>query len=262
MFDQGSGPPLIVVPGVQGRWEWLRPALLELSRRFRTISYTLSGDFGSHSTFDPALGFDNYIRQLDEIFLRTGIDRATLCGVSYGGLIALRYAARRPMRVSSLVLVSSPAPGWIPNDRQRRYISRPWRSLPAFIGTAPLRLWPEIRAARETRRQRLAFAAAYAARILAAPTLPSRMAGRVTLQQRLDFAPDCAGVTAPTLVITGEDDLDRIVPPEVTRRYQALIPGAQYEKMERTGHLGPIVHPAQFADIVSGFVNRCLPSQT
>ena len=26
IYDQGSGPPVIVVPGVQGRWEWMRPA--------------------------------------------------------------------------------------------------------------------------------------------------------------------------------------------------------------------------------------------
>ena len=33
MFDHGTGPPLIVIPGVQGRWEWLRPALDALTPR-------------------------------------------------------------------------------------------------------------------------------------------------------------------------------------------------------------------------------------
>ena len=47
MFDRGSGPPLIVVPGVQGRWEWMQPALIALSRSCRTISYSLCGDIGS-----------------------------------------------------------------------------------------------------------------------------------------------------------------------------------------------------------------------
>ena len=27
MFDQGSGPPVVVVQGVHGRWEWTAPAL-------------------------------------------------------------------------------------------------------------------------------------------------------------------------------------------------------------------------------------------
>ena len=52
MFDQGSGPPLIVVPGVQGRWEWLAPALGALQKRCRTISFTLCGDIRSGVRFE------------------------------------------------------------------------------------------------------------------------------------------------------------------------------------------------------------------
>ena len=96
MYDRGTGPPLIVIPGVQGRWEWLAPALRELGTHFRTISYTLCGDFGSKHKYERALGFDNYLRQLDSVFVKAGVERAALCGVSYGGLIALRYAATRP----------------------------------------------------------------------------------------------------------------------------------------------------------------------
>jgi len=256
IFDKGSGPPLIVVPGVQGRWEWMAPALWELQKRCRTVSYTLCGDVGSGSRFEAALGFENYIRQLDAVFLKAGLERAALCGVSYGGYIALRYAALRPDRVSSLILVSSPAPGWVPNEQQQRYVQSPWRSAPAFVATAPGRLWPEIRAAYDTWPQRLAFSASHAARILAAPTSPSLMAARVRLVQGIDFAPDCARVRAHVLVMTGEDELDRIVPPAMTRRYQTLIPGAQYEKMDGSGHIGLLTRPARFADIIGNFIER------
>jgi pimeloyl-ACP methyl ester carboxylesterase len=255
VFDQGHGTPLIVIPGVQGRWEWMKPTLDELGKRCRALSYTLCGDIGSGMKFDPTLGFNNFVRQLDELFERTGIERAALCGVSYGGFIALRYAAVHPERVSSLVFVSAPAPGWIPNERQQRYLKRPWQSAPAFVAGAPLRLWPEIRAAYDTPRERLSFCVRHAARVVAAPIVPQRMAARVTLQQQLDFVPDCARVKAPTLIVTGEDGLDQVVPAEVTRRYRQLIPGAHYVQMKRSGHIGMLTHPAQFADIVSGFIN-------
>jgi pimeloyl-ACP methyl ester carboxylesterase len=256
IFDEGAGIPVIVVPGVQGRWEWMMPLLRELRKRGRAISYTLCGDRGSGTTFDPALGFDNYIRQLDSIFLHTGIERAAVCGVSFGGFVALRYAALRPARVRSLILASAPAPGWTPNEQQRRYLERPWASTPAFVSTAPLRLWPEIRAAHDTWAQRLAFVAEYGWRAMAAPMNPAVMAARIVLQQSIDFAPDCALVTAPTLLVTGEDELDQVVPPAVTRQYQTLIAGAQYEKMERSGHLGSITRPKDFTNIVVTFVER------
>ena len=255
VFDQGNGTALIVIPGVQGRWEWMKPALTELAKRCRAVSYTLCGDIGSDVKFDPALGFDNFVRQLDRVFERRGIDRAALCGVSYGGLIALRYAALRPERVTSLVFVSSPAPGWVPNGRQQRYLAHPWRSTPAFVMTSPLRLWPEIKAAYDTTRERLAFSLRHGLRVMSAPVIPPRMATRVTMQQQLDFAPDCQRIKVPTLIVTGEDGLDRVVPVEVTRQYRQLIPGARYVQIKRSGHIGMLTHPAQFADIVTGFIH-------
>jgi pimeloyl-ACP methyl ester carboxylesterase len=255
MFDRGSGPPLVIVPGVQGRWEWMRPALRELQKHVRTITYSLSGDVGSALRSKPTDGFDTYIRQLDGVFENCRLERAALCGVSYGGFIALRYAAQHPERVSALILTSAPAPGWVPNAQQQRYIARPWQSFPRFLVTAPERLWPEIQAGLETWRSRLAFTVSHAARVLAAPATPSLMAGRVTLQQQLDFEPDCARVVAPTLVITGEAGLDRIVPVEVTRRYETLIPGTRHVTLEHTGHLGMLMQPARFAEIVNEFVH-------
>jgi len=253
VFDHGTGPPLIVIPGVQGRWEWMTPALRELQKRCRTVSYTLCGDFGSGMRFDPALGFDSYIRQLDAVFERTGLEQAALCGVSYGGFIALRYAALRPERVSRLILVSSPSPGWTPSARQRSYLDRPWMSAPRFVLTSPLRIWPEIRAAYDTWPERLVFTVRHGMRVAAAPMIPPLMAARVRLQQSIDFGPDCERVTAPTLIVTGEDGLDFVVPAEITRRFLTLIPGSRYVKIERSGHIGLLTQPVKFADAVESF---------
>ena len=117
-----------------------------------------------------------------------------------------------------------------------------------------MRVWPEIYAAFDTWPNRLAFVASHGVRVLAAPMHPARMAARMSLQQGMDFMPDCALVTAPTLVLTGEDDLDQVVPAAVTRGYQTLISGAQYEKIERSGHIGLITRPKDFAKIVLRFV--------
>ena len=81
------------------------------------------------------------------------------------------------------------------------------------------------------------------------------MSARVRLQQQRDGVPDCALVNAPTLVITGEPPLDRVVPVESTREYVRLIAGAQYEMMEGTGHLGIVTQPDRFARIVSAFID-------
>ena len=113
----------------------------------RAISYSLSGDIGSGRQLQPELGFENYVRQLDDVLERAGVKQAVICGVSFGGFVALRYAARHPERVSALILASAPGPGWQPNQQQADWISRPWWSAPAFVLTSPLRVWPEVSAA-------------------------------------------------------------------------------------------------------------------
>ena len=255
MMDEGSGPPLIVIPGVQGRWEWMAPALRELRGSCRVISYSLCGDAGSDMNVDPALGFDNYVRQLDAVFERTGLSRAALCGVSYGGFIALRYAATRPERVSALILVSAPAPGWQPSARQRRYLASPRLMAPVFFVSAPARLWAEVRSAMPSWRARLRFAVTHGVTVLRAPLVPARVAARIVAQQVADFSGDGARVKAPTLVVTGEDELDPVIPPSVSRRYLEMILGSRYERLEGTGHIGMLTQPVRFAHVVSTFIH-------
>ena len=256
MFDEGTGPPLIVIPGVQGRWEWVSPALEHLKTRCRTISYSLCGDFGSGCRQDGSLGFESYLEQLDRVLENARLSRAAVCGISYGGFIALRYAATRPDRVAALAIVSSPAPGWTPNPIQSAFIASPLRSTPRFILSSPGRLWPEILTAFATPRQRLGFIVRHALRVAAAPMNPPIMAARIVEQQQMDFSPDCVRIQAPTLIVTGEPHLDKVVPVESTRRYLELIPGARYALMERTGHLGLVTHPERFAATIGSFVRE------
>jgi 3-oxoadipate enol-lactonase len=255
MFDQGSGPPVVIIQGLHGRWEWMKPALQSLAATCRTISYSLCGDIGSGHRPDPALGFENYLRQLDRVLDAAGLERAALCGISFGGFVALRYAASRPARVTSLVLASAPAPGWKPNTRQARWIARPWLSAPVFVVSAPRRVWPEVSASIPRWPARLAFLVRQAIRAGLSPMIPSLMAARVHQAQAIDFAPDCRSIQVPTMILTGEEGLDRVVPVSNTRTFRTLIPGAELDTLERTGHLGCLTQPSRFAEVVSRFVH-------
>lgn len=251
-FDRGAGRPLVLVPGVQGRWEWMRPALDALAQRCRAISYSLR-----RVTENPAAALEQFAVQLDAVLDRAGVTSAAIAGVSFGGLIAIHYAATRPRRTSAVIIVSTPAPSWKPSSGQARYIRRPWLSAPVFIAAAPLRLWPEIAAAIPDRRARARFALAQTARVLTSFPLPHAMAARARLAGEIDLAAECPRVSAPSLVITGAPSLDRVVPVESTREYLRLLPGAQYAMMERTGHLGLVTRPELFAGIAAGFAKRC-----
>jgi hypothetical protein len=44
IVDRGSGPPLVLIPGLQGRWEYLRPAVDALSVFFRVLTFSLGSE--------------------------------------------------------------------------------------------------------------------------------------------------------------------------------------------------------------------------
>ena len=85
------------------------------------------------------------------------------------------------------------------------------------------------------------------------PMIPGLMAHRILEQQSIDFAPDCARIQAPTMIVTGEPGLDRIVPVESTMRYLDMIPGACHARIPRTGHLGLVTKPELFGGVVGRF---------
>ena len=254
-FDEGSGPAIVVIQPLQGRWEWTRPLLRALARNARVVSYSLAGEGGSGQRPDPNVTFDDYVAQLRSVMDAAGLETATVCGISFGGAVAARFAAQHPDRVNRLVIVSSPGPGWRANERQAGYVAQPWRSLPAFVFGALNRIAPEVLTAIDTHRGRLWFAVRHISIALCHPSLPPMMARRVRLLEALDLTPDCGRITAPTLIVTGEPNLDRVVPVESTKRYAQLIPGARCVMMERTGHQGVLTQPERLAALVNEFVN-------
>jgi 3-oxoadipate enol-lactonase len=243
--------PLVLIPGIQGRWEWMQPAVDELAKHWRVIPCSLPGEPGALPASNGS--FDTFVEYIDRVLDQASIERAVICGVSFGGLIALRYAARRPARTEALILVSTPGPHWKLKPNLARYLRWPTLSSPLFFAGAFGRFWPELRVTYPAVGQRLRFCAAAIARVAGAPAVPSRMSKRAQMALREQFERDCAHVQAPTLVITGERDLDRVVRYDETMDYLSLINGARCQVLDRTGHLGIISAPDRFAAIVTRF---------
>lgn len=240
--------PIVLIPGIQGRYEWMRPAIDALGRRRRVLSFSLND-------LDLEDFFGHAIRRVDALLDAASLPAAVVVGVSFGGLVAARYAARRPARTLGLVLTSSPSPRWPLDPVSARYVRRPRLALPAFAVRSIPRLAPEIRSGLPTWTSRLRFTAAHLTRVLRYPPAPRHMAAWVEAWMAADLASDCRAVTAPTLLITGEASLDRVVPVSSSLDYLQLIPGSRHVVLPRTGHLGLLTRPDAYAAIVDEFAD-------
>ena len=181
------------------------------------------------------------------------VERAVICGVSFGGLIAARFAAQYPTRCDALILASTPPPTLRLRPRHQVYLRAPWIFGPLFLAETPFRLRPEIRIAIPGAKARRRFSWRSMRTALAAPVSLAEIAARARMISTEDVSPDCARITAPTLVITGERDLDHVVPVDGSSQYLRLIPNSRAVVLERTGHLGSITRPDAFAAIIRAF---------
>ena len=244
IVERGQGDPIVVIPSLQGRWEYLAPAIDALARSHRVITFSLSA----------ARGLDTLVAQVESALNSRRLDRATILGISFGGRVALRFAANRPERTSALVMVSVPGPHFRMKRVHKMLARYPRLFAPVFFAGMPGRLWAEASTSISDRRARHAFARLQLRTMLRAPLSPSQMGVRARLIDGVDTAADCANVSAPTLIVTGEPARDYVVPSDGTIEYARLIGGARAVTLKGTGHLGCITNPEAFAALVHDFL--------
>jgi pimeloyl-ACP methyl ester carboxylesterase len=244
--------PLVLIPGIQGHWKYMQPTVAALSKHFQVLTFSLG----------RAQSLDDYVDQVMRTLDQNGVERAVICGVSFGGLIALRFAAMHPERTRALVLASTPAPRLTLRRRHQIYTRLPWIFGPLFLAEAPLRLRREMIAALPDWRTRWLFRFSVLRVFPTAPISFSQMAARARLISSTDLTPDCSRITAPTLILTGEQDLDHVVPVAGSSTYTRLIPNARAAVIERTGHIGSITRPDAFAVAIHDFVDGTLTERT
>ena len=92
--EKGNGPPLVLIHGASGNLrDWTYRAVDQLSRRYRVIAFDRPGmgytpriDSDGASIFEQAALLSAASRQL-------GAERPIVLGHSYGGAVALAWAA-------------------------------------------------------------------------------------------------------------------------------------------------------------------------
>ncbi len=255
LIDRGQGAAVMVIPGIQGRWEWHAPAIEAIAARGRVVTFSLADETNTGAAFDPDAVVDSYCNQILQAMTQAGLASVALCGISYGGLIASVFAARHPERVSALILVSALPPTWRPDSRIQTYLHAPRLLTPVFM-LASLRLFAEIRSASPRFSIAVVTGMRHAWNALTHMFSPTRMARRAAHVANLGLASEVALVSTPTLIIVGDAHRDRVVPVAETLTYTQLVPRALVATLEHTGHLGSITRPDAFADLLMPFVRQ------
>jgi pimeloyl-ACP methyl ester carboxylesterase len=132
--DQGS--PIICVHGVTANAFSFQAFADELSPTHRVIAYDLRGR-GDSDKPDHGYSLSIHAADLAHLIDALGLERPTVIGHSLGAMIALRFAAQYPQKLSKLVLVDAGAPfSWKTPEEQPAWLTNAFgrlgRSIPSY----------------------------------------------------------------------------------------------------------------------------------
>jgi 3-oxoadipate enol-lactonase len=243
--ERGDGAPLLLIQGLgYGRWSWA-PIVPALAERYRVLWFDNRGIGDSDKPEGPytaRLMADDARQVLDE----AGVGRAHVLGASLGGMIAQELAARSPERVDKLVLCCT-TPGGAAT------VPMPDVTVRLFAEAATL--GPEVALRRFVENALGADASAELIQELfdlrvANPPDPAGWQSQAAAG--LTFEGVDGAISAPTLIVTGTED--NVVDPHNSDVLAERIPGAEVQRIERTGHLFFWEQPGAFVKIVSEFL--------
>jgi len=256
----GSGPPVVVLHGGPGAdHEYLRPGFDALADGRELLYYDQRGGGRSPVPRDVPVGWIEQVADLEALRRHWGLERLTVAGYSWGGLLALLYALEHPGRVGRLALVS-PAPTWR-GARELFEATFARRNMdPAFQEERRRLRESGLRERDPAEFQQRIFELSVAAYFFdpsrARELTPFRVVART--QQEVwhslgdyDLRPRLPALAGtPTLVLHGEDDP---IPIEAARTAAELL-GAEFHGLPRCGHVPYVEAFETFRSVVGGFL--------
>lgn len=188
---------------------------------------------------------DDVARLLDE----RELEQVVLCGLSMGGAVALAFARRHPERLGGLVLCATRS-GTDSEEEAAARLAMAERVLVEGADVVAEAMLPLLLG--ETTREKRPDLVEQVREIILDQE-PRGIAGAQRgLAARADPAPALAGVTVPTLVIVGEEDL--IAGPDEARALATGVRDARLVQVAGAGHLVNMEQPKPVNEALLDFV--------
>lgn len=235
--DIGEGPTLIFAHGLFANHEIFSAQFQALSKSYRCIVLDMPGH--GLSEYDPAgWKLDDLSRDIALMIEELSLGRVTFIGQSQGGMVGIRLAAYYPQRVSGLVLIGTSARAEYPERLQNWHRQR--ETLLSGSEHARKELFKKIQGyinSGEWLRNNPGEAASELRIMLSHNPSGLALALDAAVFERGDITALLADISAPTLVVCGEQDI--ATPVELSQEIATLIPGARLLLLAGTGHHPP-----------------------
>lgn len=255
--ERGAGDALVLIHGNNSSAYSWRDVFDELSKEFRVVALDLKG-FGFTTKPEGDYRLETQAALVIGLMDQLKIERATLCGSSMGGGVALATAINYPQRVRSLILVDSSA---FTEGRGGESLAPAYVRWPYIGGAVTALALTSDSLVREGLRKSFYDESKVTTERIEAYYRPLRTrdgqrAARLVRDQR-DYTRienSLDKIRQPTLIIWGAQD--ELILLEDGKRLHSQITGSQLVVFDNCGHLPQEEMPERFVREVSEFMKK------
>ena len=232
--------PLVFLHGVGSDKSVWGPQLDHFGRSRRTLAFDYPG-YGE-SQFREGATRDDYAAAILAAMTALGIERAHICGLSLGGVVAIAMHSAAPELCASLILAGT----FAVHPQGQAIYDRSIAASHDMRGLAEARVGALMASQDEVLRQSVIET------MSAIDPEAYRLGARaVWLADQTERA---AAIRTPTLVVVGDEDA--ITPPALSEELAALIPNSRLDVIHGASHLANLDKPEEFNRAIDDFLSE------
>jgi pimeloyl-ACP methyl ester carboxylesterase len=252
-LERGQGSPVVFSHGFLWSGRMFDAQVAALESRFRCVAYDHRGQ-GKSEVAESGYSVDELTEDAAALIQALGAAPCHWVGLSMGGFIGMRLAARRPELIRSLSLLETSAAAE-PLFKVFKY-----RALMAIARVAGVK--PVSGVAMKTMFGRKFLTdpsrsalRAEQRRLLEANSIPGMIRTLTGIIERTTIEGELSSIRCPTLVIVGDQDVATV--PAKAERIHAGIAGSRLVVVPGAGHTSTVEEPEGVNAALVPFLDRC-----
>ena len=271
---KGEGDPIVLIAGGPGNSHlYFTPWFDELARNHKVIYFDAFGrGKSSKAKNKEEYSFQRDVDDLEGLRKALGVEKWSVLGHSYGGMVAQAYAIQYPTAVDKLILADTfyDAEMWQENDNNSNYammtqVPEKWDELmkireEGYLSSSPehinaykipsgLLYWYNPENMSKMRSDSLSWNLDVYYQIVGVDG-DFIIGGDIG---KLDFRRDLKNLDMPILITSGR--YDRISDPRFAVKYKLYAPKAKFVMFEKSGHNPYVEEQEKFFRVLEEFLN-------
>jgi pimeloyl-ACP methyl ester carboxylesterase len=256
---RGSGPTLVLLHGGFVDCRMWEPQVEEFASDYRVLRYDLRGHGRTGTSARVRYSVELFADDLKALLEALEIQQASVCGLSFGGMVAQAFASKYTHVLEALVLADTAVSTTLTwSDKLQRYLLAPrWLFLPTIRVLGGRRFVDfSFWLARRTRNPQWFGQNEAVRQYVEEAMLQMSTSEYVKMYGAIyDFdLVDLSTIRVPTLLLNGEHESGSVH--RHAKYIQQVIPHAEATIIPGAGHISNMENPVAFNDALERFLTR------